>query len=122
MDAFPRPEVELAFGNGDDDLMAEQHSLEVRIRIVLAGLMMHVIGLARSKLFEPLHDVFPKTRLMVVHENAGGDVHGAHENEAVPQLRAFAKTLDFVGDIEDLVTLAGLHRKIFGMRDHAIII
>src|SRR5215467_6184207 len=115
VDALPRSEVEFAIGDGHEHLMAEQHPLEVRVRVVFARLMMPIVESMRRELLEPLHDVVPEPGLMVVDEDARGDVHRTHEDEAVAQPRARAHFFYAVGDVDDLVTVFRVERDVFGM-------
>src|SRR5215472_19236972 len=94
VDALPRPEVELAVCDRHEHLMAKQHPLEVRIGIVFAGLVMAIVESVRRELFEPLHDIVPQTRFVVVDEYARRDMHRAHEDETVAQPCARADFLD----------------------------
>src|SRR5262249_15243982 len=84
VNALPRAEIELAVRNRHKHLVAEQHALEVRVGIVLTGAMMAVVEPLRCDFFEPLHNVVPQTRLVIVDEDARSDVHGAYQDEPIP--------------------------------------
>src|SRR5215472_13291971 len=94
VDPLPRSEVELAARDRHEHLMAEQHPLEMRIRVVFAGLVMAIFESVRREFFEPLHDIVPQTRFVVVDEDARRDMHRAHEDETVAQPCARADFLD----------------------------
>ena len=98
--------------------MTEDHPLEVRVGVVLAGEVVAVVESRGCEPFEPGHDVLPQPGLVIVHEYARGDVHRAREDEAVPQLRRRAHALDLGGDVADLVPPFGTNRQILGLRDH----
>src|ERR1700722_8807926 len=78
---LPGPEVEAALGDGNDDLVMNEHRLEVGVPVVPPGPRMRVVGAERRELLEPLPDVLVQPALVVVHEHPGRDVHRAHEHE-----------------------------------------
>ena len=85
-DLFPRAEVELAVGDGDDDLAAHDLAFHVGVGVVFAGAVVMVARGRRiegGELLQPLLVVFVQPRLVVVDEHAGGDVHGVHQEYLV---------------------------------------
>src|SRR5688572_29399853 len=52
-DLLPRAEVEGAGGDGHDDLMPHQRTFEMRIRVVLTGLVMPVVETGGRELLQP---------------------------------------------------------------------
>jgi hypothetical protein len=57
-----------------------------------------------------------KPRLVIVDEHARRDVHRAHQNRAVTELRRRAHALDVLGDVADLVARLRRDREIVGVR------
>ena len=72
-DLLPRAEVELALGDGHDDLPAHDLPLHVGVGVVLAGAVV-VVGFGRrverGQLLQPLLVVVVQARLVVVDEDA----------------------------------------------------
>src|SRR5262245_6281621 len=79
---LPGSEVERTPGDGQDHLVVDEGALEMRVGIVLAGLMVAIVARGRE-LLEPLHHVVLQTALLVVHPDAGGDVHRRDEAETL---------------------------------------
>jgi hypothetical protein len=80
---LPSAEVESAFGDGHDHFTAHNLAFHVRICIVLA----HVVTVVRNRFvrgqpFEPNVVVMVQSRLVVIDEDGGGDVHGIDQAEA----------------------------------------
>jgi hypothetical protein len=73
-DLFPRAEVELAFGDGDDDLAAHDLPFHVGVGIVFAGAVVLVLGGGRvgGELFEPDIVVVQQAVFGVIDIDAGG--------------------------------------------------
>jgi hypothetical protein len=73
-DLFPRAEVELAFGDGNDDLAAHDLAFHVGVGIVFAGAVVLVLGSGRvgSELFEPDIVVVQQAVFGVIDIDAGG--------------------------------------------------
>ncbi len=77
-DLFPGAEVEFAFGDGNDDLPAHDLAFVMGVGVVFAGAIVGVTlgrGVEGGQLFQPLFVVLVQARLVVVDEDAGGDVH-----------------------------------------------
>src|SRR5256886_17180848 len=71
-----------------------------------------------DRLLEPLQDVRPEPRLVIVHEHGRRDVHGAYEYESLLHA-ARAHLLDhLIGDVEDLLTLLGIEPEVVGVGLH----
>ncbi len=56
-DALPRAEIELACRDWDDDFVMDEQSLQMRIAVSLAGIVVAVIFAKGRELFQPLVDV-----------------------------------------------------------------
>src|SRR5438270_758204 len=81
--AFPRSEVQFAVRDRDEYLMSQQHAFEVRVGVIFTGCVVVIIRFVGCKTLEPRHNVAPQSGLMVVHENARGDVHSRDENRSI---------------------------------------
>src|SRR5436189_120888 len=69
---LPGAVIEPTSGNGDDDFVAERERTKMRRGVVLAGTAVVAIGIGlprRDALLEPVEDVGPQPRLVVVHED-----------------------------------------------------
>src|SRR5205823_8134336 len=113
--ALPGTEVEAPFGDGHDDFMAYCQRAQMCGGVVFAGAGVMPISLRipwRDRVLEPLQNVLPKIRLMVIHENRRGDVHGGNEHHSVIDVGGGATLVDGVGDVDDLVSLFGVEGEI----------
>lgn len=68
---LPGTQIELAAGDGQEDLMPEQEVLQVRVSVVFAGAVVAVIRTLGGELLEPLADVFDEAALGVVDVDGG---------------------------------------------------
>lgn len=89
-DVFPGAEMQFAVGDGDHDLASHDLSFVVRVGVVFPGSIVEVaarrgIGsrVERDEVLQPTFVVGVKPGLVVVDENAGGDVHGVHQHQTV---------------------------------------
>src|SRR5450756_3172347 len=98
-DCLPRPEVEPAVGDRDDDLVVHQQVLEVGVAVVFAAAMVAIVAAVgkqlpgdvvgrrlpgrRRQLVEPLERVGLDAGLVVVDPHAGGDVHRRDQRHAL---------------------------------------
>src|SRR5262245_15605610 len=114
---LPRTEVERTLGDREDHLVMHQRALEMRVGIVLTGLVMAIVPGGR-KLLEPHHAAVLQATLLVVHPDACGDVHGGDEAESLLHARRRDDRGDAVGDVHQLVALAGVEPEIVGVGAH----
>src|SRR5437868_9656016 len=74
-DSLPRSQIQLALCDRQGHRLMQQQTLEVRVAIVLTGLMV-AVGLAkRRELLQPLVDILNQARFVIVHIDGGGNVH-----------------------------------------------
>jgi hypothetical protein len=69
---FPGAEVQLAPGDGADDLAAHDLPFQVGVGIVLAGAIVVIvvgIGIERSELLEPFAEIVMETAFVVIDEH-----------------------------------------------------
>jgi hypothetical protein len=83
-DLFPRPKIELSFGNGNDHFPPHNLPFQMRIGIVFprAVVVIAVDRLMRSQLFEPDLEIMVETSLVVVYEDGGSYMHGIYKTDA----------------------------------------
>src|SRR5689334_11096780 len=70
---LPRAEIEPAPGDRQHYLMAHQRALQVRVGVVLAGLMMPVRQPRRREFLEPHLKILDQPALPVIDVDAGRD-------------------------------------------------
>jgi len=90
----------------------------VRIPIIFARLVMLVIGVKRSKGLEPLIDILNQPALIIVHVDAGRDVHGGNKNHSVLDSRLLERTLDLRREVDVSAFRFGMQRDVFGVKFH----
>ena len=119
-DPFPGSEVELAARDGDDDLAAHDLTLEVGIAVVLAGQVVAVgrERFVRGELFEPALVVGVQARLVVVDEDAGGDVHGVDQAQALAHAALAHGGLDLTGDVDETAAGRDLEPELLAVAFH----
>src|SRR5207248_5512074 len=76
---LPWTQIQFSCRDRQRHLMAHDRALQMRVRVVLACLMMLVIEPRRRELLEPDLKIVDETALPVVDVYAGGDVHRRHE-------------------------------------------
>src|SRR4051812_16866801 len=79
-DLLPRAEVELALGDRHHHLVSHDRALQMRVGVVLAGLVMAVRQSRRRELLEPDLEILDEPVLPVIHVHARGDVHRRHKH------------------------------------------
>src|ERR1051326_5961566 len=119
----PRPgtQIESAGSHGHDDLVPNRDRSQMGRGIVLAGpaVVTVLVRVPRSdRLLEPIEDILPQIRLMIVYEHRRRDVHSRGEDHAFANARGGATRLDRVGDVDDLLSLLRFEREVVGMRLH----
>jgi hypothetical protein len=78
-DLLPGPEIKSAVGHRDDDFASHDLTLVVRIAVVLTAPVVVIAfraRIVRGELLEPAGIVIKQALLIVVNEDAGGDVQG----------------------------------------------
>src|SRR6266702_418899 len=68
--------------------------------------------------FEPLQNVLPQSRLVVVDEHRCRDMHCAHQDKAFTHLTRLDLLRHLVGDIDDLLTPLRVEPEIVGAGLH----
>ena len=102
-------------------LVPDGERAQVRGGIVLAGagVVSIPVRIPRSDvLLEPIENVLPQAGLMVVHEHGCGNVHRAHEHHPFVDAGRASTFLDFISDVDDLLTALGIEREVVGMCLH----
>src|SRR5271157_4929697 len=120
-DLLPGPKVELPAGNCHDDFAAHHLPLEMGVTVVFAGAVV-VVGLGtrivRGELFEPALVVLVQAGLVVVDENARGDVHGVHKTKSFPYAALAHGRLDLPGDVHEIHPLRDVEQEDFAVALH----
>src|SRR6476620_11459293 len=65
-----------------------------------------------DRLLEPIENVLPQARLVIVHKHRRGDVHRRDQHHSLLDRRGGTALLDFVRDVDDLLTLLGVEGEI----------
>src|SRR5450830_974597 len=119
-DPLPRAEVEPPLRDGGDDFAAHELPLDVRVGIVLAGVVVaplrdRVVGDER---LEETLVIAVKAGLVVVDEDRGRDVHRVDEAESFPNPALVDRGLDFAGDVHESDSAGEMKRQNLAMRFH----
>ena len=120
-DLFPRPKIELAISDGDDDFAAHDLAFHVGVGVVFAGAVVLVLGSRgmRGEMFEPLFVVFVQAGFVVVDEDGCGDVHGVGEKQTFLDA-GFADGFFTVGsDVDEAHAGGDVEGEVFGVGFHA---
>src|SRR5947209_10228755 len=99
--------------------MAHDRALQMRIRVVLAGLVMTIVEAGRRQLLEPDLKVLDETFLPVVHVHACRDVHGRNERHPFLHGAPADDRRDFVRDPDEFTPLFRVEREIVGEDLHS---
>src|SRR5215831_329922 len=118
---LPGAKVQLSLGDRHDHLVTHREAAQVGGGVVLPGLIVPVtLGIPRRDgVFEPVLDVVPQPRFVIVHEHRRGDMHGGHEDEPFRHPARADLLLDGVRDIDDLLPLLRVEPQIVGVALHA---
>jgi hypothetical protein len=118
---FPRPEVEFAVGDGDDNFAAHDLAFKMGIGIVLAGAVVAILGSwrMRRKFFEPDLIIVKQAFLGVVNENGGGDVHGVDEAKALADAAFADQFLNRRCDVHESPAIGNFKPQLLGERLHS---
>src|SRR4051812_38111810 len=90
-------------------------------RVVFAGTAIVAIATGVPGCYvvlEPIEDVLPEIRLVVVHEYGCGDMHRGDENHSVVDVGRGATFFDALGNVDDLLALLRVKGEIISMGLH----
>jgi hypothetical protein len=113
--ALPGAEVEASSCDRDNDFVMNEQCLEMRIAVGFAGIVMVIILAKRSELFEPFVDVFDQAGFVVIHVNAGCNVHRRNQHHAFLDPTLLDDGFDLGRDVDVLAMLARVELQIFGV-------
>ena len=101
-DLLPGAEIQLAVGHGHHHFPAHDLALHVGVGIVLPDIVA-VLGHRRvgRELLQPDIVVVVQARLVIVDEDAGGDVHGVSPATAPLDAALLQALLHFPGDVDE---------------------
>ena len=117
-DLLPRAEVEIAVGDGDHHFSTHDLAFVVRITVVFSrSVVMIPFGTAikRRQPFQPPLVIFVQPVLVIVDEDAGGDVHCVHQTEAFLHTAGPDFLADIVGDVDEGSTTRHVESEVLGM-------
>jgi hypothetical protein len=117
-DALPWAKVQPSGSNGNDNFVVDQQRLEVRIAVGLAGIVMAVVFAEWRQLLEPLINVFYKPSLIIIHVNAGGDVHGRNQHHAFFHSALLDDRFNLRRDVKVFPVIASMEFQVFGVKFH----
>src|SRR5688500_13123960 len=117
---LPRAEIERAVGDRDDHLMAHDRALQVRVSVVLAGLVVAVRQPGRRELLQPHLEILDQPILPVVHVDARRNVHRRDERKAFHHGALFHDRGNLVGNPHELLALLRVEPEIVGEYSHAV--
>ena len=100
--------------------MMNQQRLEVRVAIILAGLVMFVVLAKRSQMLQPLVDVLNEPALIVVDVNAGGNVHGRYQHHAFLHPALSGDLFNLRRDMHIGAICLGMKLQVFGKDFHSL--
>lgn len=98
--------------------MVQQQRFQMRIAIVLAGLMVFVVRTRRRKLFQPLQYVLNQALFQIVHVDGGGNMHRRHEAQPILNAAALDNRFNRWRDVDNFPPQWRLHHQIFRMYMH----
>jgi hypothetical protein len=119
-DLFPRPQVELAIGNCDDNFPAHDRSFEVGVGVVLRAVVtVLAVRFFGREFLEPDFEVVVQTAFVVVDEDTGRDVHRVDQAQAFTDAAFANGPRDVVGDVQELPALRHIEPELFAKGFHA---
>src|SRR5580698_550972 len=94
----------------------------MRVTVVFASFVMLIVLAKRSQMLQPLVDILDQSALIIVHVDAGRDVHGGDEHHALLNAALGNDFGDLRSDVH--VSPAGLRVefKVLGERFHSIVV
>jgi len=115
---LPCTQVEASGCNGERCFVVKQQGLQMRVSVVLAGLVVFVVGPLGRQFFKPFADVLDESALMVVHIDCGGDMHGRYKAQSVFDAAPLHHLLDLFGDVDHLLAFARFEDQVLGVALH----
>ena len=122
-DLLPGSEVEAAAGDGDHALPAHDLPLHVGVGVVLPAVV-PVLGvrLLRGELLQPYLPVVVQSTLIIVDEDAGGDVHRIDEDQPLLNPALDHSPLHLRGDVDDLSPAFGVEDQLRSVTLHGFLL
>jgi hypothetical protein len=115
---FPRTEIQFAPRNCNDDFTAHDLALQMGVSIVFAGPIMPIAGgrRVRREFFQPHFVIVMESRLIVVDEHRGGDMHGVDQTKAFGHAALVNQFLDIRCDVDEPASIWYFESKMFSER------
>ena len=112
---FPRPEIQFAFGDRNDNFAAHDLTLQVCVGVVFAGpvVSIGVRRCVRRQFFQPQLIIVMKARFVVVDEHRSSDVHRVDQTKAFHYAASVNDFLDLGCDIDEPASIQHFKPKMF---------
>ncbi|CUQ66967.1 protein of unknown function [Candidatus Nitrospira inopinata] len=117
---LPWTEVQLAARDGHHHLPPHDLTFHVSVAVVLAGVVVSIARVVRSEPFEKLVVVAQEAWLVVIDVDAGGDVHGVHQYQALPHSASLDRRFNLRGDVEISPSRFGFEPEFFAVGFHGL--
>src|SRR5258706_761560 len=103
---LPRPKVQLPRSDRHDHLVSDRETAQMRRRVVLTRF---IVAIPRriprgDRAFQPLQNVVPQSRFVIVDEHGRGYVHGAHQDQTFTHRAGLHLLHNLVGNVDDLLS------------------
>src|SRR5262249_35266914 len=103
---------------GNSHLVVNQNALQMRVTIVLAGVMVMVVGVDRCKSLQPLVDIPDQPLLPVIYIDARRDLHSGNQHKALVNSGFLNECRHFISDTDVLATLLRVEPKVLSVSLH----
>jgi hypothetical protein len=117
---FPRPEIQFALRNCDDDFSAHDLTFKVGVSVVFASPVVPICvrWCVRSEFFQPHLVIVMEPRLIVIDEHRSGDVHGVDQTKTLHYAAPVNQFLDLRCDVDEPASVRYFEPKMFRERFH----
>ena len=116
---LPRPEIELAVRNGDDNLAPHDRAFHMSVGVVLiAVVVILVVRFFRREFLKPTLKVAVQTALIVIDKHTRRDVHGVYKAQALSDSALGERGFDLWRDIDVSAPGPGIAMQFFAVMFH----
>src|SRR5262245_53587852 len=119
---LPGAQIELSFCNRQSNGLMHEQTLQVRVAVIFAGLVMAVVLAKRSQLFQPLINVLYEPRLMIVHVHGSCDVHGGNKRQALFHAALTHRGFHLGSDVDVFAMILGIEGQVVGVGFHSSLV
>src|SRR5262249_54538132 len=119
-DLFPRPKVQLTFGDGNDDLATHHLALNVSVSVVFAGLIVMIAGhgFMWRELFQPGFIILMQSAFVVINEDRRSYMHGIHQHQPFDYGALTQALLNLLSYVNERTTSGNIEPKFFAITLH----